>query len=155
MIEHRTILLVEDDEDDIFIMQRALKEAVITNPLQVVQDGEKAIAYLAGQQEFSDRSKFPLPVIIFLDLNLPLRSGFDVLSWMRQREQFASIIVVVLTSSEEPQDLSRAYRLGANSYLVKPPTPEELLDMAKAFRWYWIEHKELAPSVPDAPEAPQ
>ena len=147
MSEQHTILLVEDNEDDVFIMKRALKTAGITNPLHIVGDGDSAIDYLSGIGKFSDRNTFPLPSIIFLDLKLPLKSGHDVLAWIRGNERFSSIVIVVLTSSEEPEDLRRAYQFGANSYLVKPPTPEELVDMAKAFKWYWLGYNDFVPAA--------
>jgi len=143
MNDRRALLLVEDSEDDVFIMKRALKEAGIVNPLHLVEDGQKAIDYLSGAGEFSDRKKFPLPAVVFLDLKLPLKSGHDVLAWIRQQKDLASTVVIVLTSSEEPGDLSRAYQLGANSYLVKPPSAAQLIEMAKAFKWYWLEYNKF------------
>ena len=77
---------------------------------------------------------------VFLDLKLPLKSGHEVLAWIRDQKEFESTVVVVLTSSDEPSDVSRCYKLGANSYLVKPPTADQLLDLAKAFKWYWLHH---------------
>ena len=137
------ILLVEDNEDDIFLMQRALKAAGITNPLFIVEDGQQALDYLAGNGEYADRSSYPIPAIVFLDLKLPEIRGHDVLAWIREQTRFENVVVVVLTSSSEPHDLKEAYRLGANSYVVKPPTAEQLLDMAKAFRWYWLQYNEF------------
>lgn len=135
------ILLVEDNEDDVFLMKRALAAASISNPLFVVEDGEQALQYMEGVAPFN-REEHPLPVIIFLDLKLPIKRGLDVLAWIRSREQFAQIVVVVLTSSNEASDLREAYRLGANSYLVKPPTAAQLTDLAKAFKWYWLEYNQ-------------
>lgn len=140
MTTKRAFLLVEDNEDDVFLMQRALKDAAVINPLLVVQDGQEALDYLGGTGKYRDRTEYPLPTVIFLDLKLPYKSGHEVLQWIRQRKEFDSLIVVVLTSSNEPNDLRKSYALGANSYLVKPPTPEQLLDLAKAFKWYWLEY---------------
>ena len=75
MTTRRAILLVEDNEDDVFLMKRALKSAGITNPLQVVEDGQRAVDYLAGKGQFSDREKYPFPAIMFLDLKLPMKHG--------------------------------------------------------------------------------
>jgi CheY-like chemotaxis protein len=147
MTTTQTILLVEDNEDDVFMMKRALKAANIINPLQVVDDGQRAIDYLGGTGEFSDRTRSPMPAIVFLDLKLPMRLGLDVLQWMRGRAELDNVVVVVLTSSSEPSDLKEAYRLGANSYVVKPPTVEQLLEMAKAFKWYWLEFNYFPPVV--------
>ncbi|HYE29861.1 MAG TPA: response regulator [Methylomirabilota bacterium] len=145
------ILLVEDNEDDVFLMRRALKSAGIINPLIVAEDGQQAIDYLAGAGEFADRATHPLPAIVFLDLKLPFIRGHDVLSWIRQQPHLENLVVVILTSSNEPKDLKEAYRLGANSYVVKPPTSEQLLDLAKAFRWYWLRFNEFDPLSEVAP----
>jgi CheY-like chemotaxis protein len=136
----RAILLVEDNEDDVFLMKRALKSAAVTNPLFIVDNGQAAIDYLAGDGAFSDRAKHPIPALVFLDLKLPLKSGHEVLAWIRKQKELEGLVVVVLTSSNEPTDLSRCYRLGANSYVVKPPTADQLLDLAKSFRWYWLKY---------------
>jgi CheY-like chemotaxis protein len=136
----QTLLLVEDSPDDQFIMKRALTAAGVANPLQIVEDGEEAVHYLDGAGKFGDREKYPLPALVFLDLKLPFRSGIDVLKWLRGEPRFDGIVVVVLTSSDHPSDIKTAYSSGANSYLVKPPTAGDLVDMAKSFRWYWLEY---------------
>ena len=143
MTTHRAILLVEDNEDDVFLMKRALKAARVMNPLYVVEDGQEAVDYLGGAGKFADRESYPLPAVVFLDLKLPLISGHDVLAWIRRQYALESVVVIVLTSSNEASDLSRSYALGANSYLVKPPTPEQLEELAKAFKWYWLEYNQF------------
>jgi CheY-like chemotaxis protein len=115
-------------------MQRALKSAGIRNPLHIVEDGQAAIDYLSDPQ----CKQISLPAIIFLDLKLPRKSGHDVLQWARAHPHLSNVAIVVLTSSNEPSDLRTSYRLGANSYLVKPPSPNEILDLAKAFNWRWL-----------------
>src|SRR4051812_12260112 len=139
-----TILLVEDNEDDAFFMKQALKDADIVNPLRSVEDGQQAIDYLSGAGVYADRQKFPLPMIVFLDLKLPLKSGHEVLQWIRAQPQFLKLIVIVLTSSNEPVDLKRSYQLGANSYVVKPPTPEQLLELAEAFKLWWLRQNRVS-----------
>ena len=148
MKTHDSILVVEDNEDDIFLMRRALKNAHIVNPLVVLEDGLEALNYLAGAGMYADREKYPMPAIVFLDLKLPIKDGFEVLKWIRANPSLDSLIVVVLTSSNEPSDVKTAYGLGANSYLVKPPTVAQLLDMAKSFKWYWLQFNEFAPAGP-------
>lgn len=143
MTTTRSILLVEDSEDDIFLMKRALKAAGIINPLHVVEDGQEAVDYLSGKGIYADRLSHPLPAVVFLDLKLPIRMGLDVLAWIRGQQEFANTVVVVLTSSNEPSDLKEAYRLGVNSYLVKPPTAAQMLELAKAFKWYWLEFNQF------------
>ena len=143
MTTNRAILLVEDNEDDVFLMKRALKGANVVNPLYVVEHGQEALDYLGGAGKFADRDSYPLPVVVFLDLKLPYVSGHDVLAWTRRQKELESLVVIVLTSSNEASDLSRCYALGANSYVVKPPTPEQLEDLAKAFKWYWLEYNQF------------
>jgi len=140
---NRALLLIEDNQDDVFLMKRALKAVRVMNPLYVVEHGQEAVDYLGGAGKFSDRENYPLPAVVFLDLKLPFISGHDVLAWIRRQKQLESMVVVVLTSSNEASDLSRCYSLGANSYVVKPPTPEQLEELAKAFKWYWLEYNQF------------
>ena len=137
MTEDSAILVVEDSEDDALLTRHALKGAAFTNRIVMVESGADAIDYLSGANTYSDRSKHPLPAVVFLDLNLPMMSGHEVLSWIRAQRHLEGLAVVVLTSSSEPADLRRSYSLGANSYLVKPLTPRQLHDLAKAFQWPW------------------
>lgn len=143
-------MLVEDNEDDVFLMRHALTSAGVTNPVFVVETGAQAVDYLSGTGEFRDRKKFPLPTVVFLDLKLPLMSGHEVLAWVRAQRQLEGLVVVVLTSSNEPSDVRRSYSLGANSYLVKPLTARQLLDLAKALNWTWIRRAQAAGTPPSA-----
>ena len=135
----KTVLLVEDDENDIFFMHRAFHAARIANPLHVVKDGTEAMNYLAGRGQYADRTQFPLPSLVLMDINLPFCTGLQVLQWVRQQPGLESLPVVVLTSSAESSDVDNAYRVGANSYLVKPPTAEKLARLAEGIRFYWLE----------------
>src|ERR1044071_1914478 len=126
------ILLVEDNEDDIFFMQRAFEDAKLDNPLHVVMDGREAINYLDGCDAFADRATHPFPDFIFLDLKLPLVDGFEVLAWLRQ-EKKSSLPVAILSSSPEDIDMRRARELGASCYLLKPPDVSMLLSSWKQF----------------------
>ena len=130
------ILLVEDNEDDVFLMQFALKSANIANLLHVVEDGERAVEYLSGAGPYADRAQFPYPGLVFLDVKLPYMSGFDVLEWMRSGPNFKHVPVIVLTSSEEPGDLERAYALGATSYLVKSIDTKSMRDVVRGIGEY-------------------
>jgi CheY-like chemotaxis protein len=120
------LLLVDDEETDIFFLQRALKKASINLSQHIVTNGEEAINYLSGQGQFADRIAFPIPQGIFLDLKMPFVSGFEVLEWIRSQPQLSSIPVFVLTGSSLDRDRERALALGAKAYLIKPPTPETL-----------------------------
>lgn len=118
--EHPVILLAEDSEDDVLMLRRAFRQAGIELPLQVVSNGEQAIAYLMGQGKFANRAEYPLPDLFLLDLKMPRKNGFDVLIWLRQHPTLAPLRTVVLTTSDEIRDVNRAYALGANSFLTKP-----------------------------------
>jgi len=142
---NRTILLVEDDANDIYFMKRAAREAGIPDSLKVAQDGQEAVDYLGGLGEYADRQRFPLPCLVLLDLKLPRVMGFEVLKWIRQQPALKSIIVVVLTSSDLGPDVDQAYQLGANSYLVKPPTPDKLTEMITRIKQYWLDLNRHAP----------
>lgn len=128
-----TLLLVEDNPDDIFLMRRALKKSGLDFPLQIVTDGKQALDYLTGSGYFADRRQFPRPTWVFLDLKLPYINGFEVLEWIRSDAASRDLDVVILTSSPEERDKENAARLGAKAYLVKPPSAESLLGVFNQF----------------------
>jgi CheY-like chemotaxis protein len=132
------MLLIEDEPNDITLIQHAFAKASLVNPLKIVRDGEEAVKYLAGSEDFADRGRYPLPSLILLDLKLPRKSGLEVLQWLRQQPTLKHIPVIVLTSSKESSDISRAYQFGANSYLVKPVSFEGLLELVKSIGMYWM-----------------
>ncbi len=133
-IDGQTLLLVEDNEDDVFIFKRAYRQAQVGHPLQVVNDGEEAYDYLTGGGGFADRAKHPLPFLVLLDLKLPFKSGLEVLEAIRATPELERLCVVVLTSSAEERDIARARELGAQAYLVKPPTAAILQEILSAVR---------------------
>src|SRR5689334_22237166 len=100
-------------------MRKSFEKAHLTNPVQIVRDGGEAVAYLSGEGKYANRAEYPLPVLVLLDLKMPGMDGFEVLSWIRQRDGIRGLPVVVLTSSNEIRDVNRAYALGANSFFVK------------------------------------
>lgn len=130
-----TILLVEDDHNDVLLIKRAFQKVKIANPIVVLNDGEQAISYLAGREPYVGRT---LPMLVLLDLKLPRRSGHEVLEWLRQQQTLKRLPVVVLTASSESSDVNRAYDLGANSYLVKPVTFDALVEMVRTLNLYWL-----------------
>jgi CheY-like chemotaxis protein len=143
-----TILLVEDNPADILLVQRAFRKEELSHvSLQIVKDGDAAVFYLSGKGEYSDRERYPLPMLILLDLKLPRRSGHEVLSWLRQQSELKRLPVVVLTSSRETIDINQAYDSGVNSYLVKPIGFASLLEMLNALSLYWLKLNEY-PEVP-------
>ena len=134
----QTILLVEDEENDVMFMEMALEKVGLTAALHVAEDGEEAIDYLSGNGEFADRTRFPLPALVFLDLKLPKVMGMDVLKWIREQPAFDTMVVIMLTSSQQRSDIQKACALRANSYLVKPSNPLGLDEIAELVKRYWL-----------------
>lgn len=137
MNETETILLADDSPDDLFLLRTAFKSARLFNPVREVLDGDAAIAYLGGAPPFDDRSSFPLPAVMLLDLNMPRRDGFQVLEWVRRQPGLRRLMVFVLTASLRQEDLDRAFDLGANAFLVKPGSLDGLVAMSRALA-EWI-----------------
>jgi len=134
MLPQGTILLAEDKDDEAFLLERALKKASISNPVQRVKNGDEAVDYLIGMGCYADRSKYPLPILLLLDLNMPKRSGFEVLEWMRSQSALQTLAVDVLSGSSRPEDVEKALKLGANLYLKKPITVESLNELLQGYR---------------------
>lgn len=132
------ILLVEDDENDVFFFKRAVEKAAILHPLHVVRDGQDAIHYLGGAGDYVDRLLHPAPRLVVLDLNLPVKHGLQVLQWIRSQPDTHNVIVLVLTSSMDVLDMHEAYSFGANAYLVKPADPNELTLLVASIRQFWL-----------------
>ena len=141
MTDQQTILLVDDSENDLTLMNIAFRKAGLNSPLQVVHNGEEAIAYLAGKGRYTDRNKFPLPAVMLLDLNMPMKDGFEVLEWLRKQSGLKRLPTIVLTASLRAEDVERAFELGAHSYLVKPAALEDLVGMIRCLRdWLKLNH---------------
>jgi len=141
MNEKQTILLVDDSENDLMLMHAAFDMSNCNNPLQEVRDGEEAIAYLKGEGPYCDRNKFPLPVVMLLDLNMPKKNGFDVLAWVRAQPVLKRLVIVITTASMRSEDVDLAFDLGATSFLVKPSNLETLAAMMRCLcDWIQINH---------------
>jgi CheY-like chemotaxis protein len=133
----RVILIVEDSEDDVTMLKEAIRRAKVPNPIQVVADGVEAIDYLEGNGRYEDRLSYPFPGTLFLDLKLPRLNGFDVLEWLKEHEECKVIPVMILTASAMEKDVTKAYQMGANSYMVKPGRLDDLRDLVDlAFRFW-------------------
>jgi CheY-like chemotaxis protein len=139
------ILQVEDDENDVLLLELVFKKAGLECPLRVVEDGQKAIDYLSGAGAYADREKFPLPCLVLLDLNLPVRSGLEVLAWIRQHAVFKKLVVVVFSASALQVDVERACLLGANSFITKPRGFEKTLEIAQLLKGWWLGYNQFAP----------
>lgn len=139
-----TILLAEDNPDDVFLMRRALRKAGITAQLQVTQNGEEAIDYLAGAGIYADRNIYPKPSIVILDIKMPKKTGLEVLEWLRNNSHLQVIPTVVMSASEIADDIQASYVLGANTFFVKPSSFDELVKLLSAFEAYWSTAKRPA-----------
>lgn len=138
MTGRQTILLVDDSQNDILLMRMAFDKAEFDSALQEVHNGEQAIAYLKGEGIYSDRNQHPLPLLLLLDLNMPMKNGFDVLGWVGAQPVFKHLPIIILTASMRPEDVERAFDLGASSYLVKPGNIDALEAMVRCLR-DWIQ----------------
>ncbi len=132
-----TILILEDDPNDVVLIKRALKKNNILNPVQVAVDGVEGIEYLSGKGAYGDRVRYPFPRFILMDLKMPRMGGLEVLQWLHDHPECQVVPTVVLSSSKLPNDIVRAYKLGANSYLVKPANFDELQRLMGASYEYW------------------
>jgi CheY-like chemotaxis protein len=141
--ESAVILLVEDREDDILLIRKAFEKAELANPVYVVRNGEEAVAYLMGEARFLNRVEHPLPDLILLDLKMPKLDGFETLLWIRHQPGIRNIPVVILTSSEQLGDVTKAYALGANSFLVKPADFQHSIELVKVLHRYWLRSSRL------------
>jgi CheY-like chemotaxis protein len=142
-----SMLLVDDDPNDLLLLERALRKTGFEDALTAVNDGEAAVAFLSGK---ASPQKGRLPALILLDIKLPKLSGFEVLAWIRSQPGLRRMPVVFLTSSQDKHDVARAYELGANAYLIKPPGLNELVELMKAVAAFWIRanvYAEIAPAA--------
>ena len=144
MINPAPILHVEDNEDDQFFLKRAFTAAAIQNTVHFVNDGQQAIDYLSGQGEYADRQKYATPCVVILDLKMPKVHGLDVLRWIRAHREFKSLVVVILSSSPLRNDVDLAYDIGVNSFIVKPLTADQMTNIARLIKQYWLETNEFA-----------
>ena len=132
-----TALSVDDNEDDQFLLQMAWEKGAVPLRLQMVCDGEKAIEYLSGLENYGDRERFPMPDIILLDLKMPRKNGFEVLDWMNRELPVERSPVAVFSSSQDTADIKRAYKLGARWFLAKPVNYSELTQLTRLIgRWF-------------------
>jgi len=140
-MEKPIVLLVEDEENDVFLMRRNLMKMLEPVVLQRARDGMEAIEYLEGRNKFSDRSTYPLPSLILLDIKMPRKNGFDVLEWIRGQSALHGIPVVMVTSSQIDTDMNKSLELGAKAYLVKPIAFDDLKQLLTATEEFLSAHR--------------
>ena len=131
------ILVADDDAQDTLLVKMAAERADLGLQLASVQDGEEVIDYLLGRAPYSDRHAHPFPKLLLLDLKMPRLNGFDVLDFVRQQPGLKQLPIVIFSSSDDPKDIRRAYESGANSYLCKPHSNNDLASLLKALEQYW------------------
>jgi CheY-like chemotaxis protein len=142
-----SILLVEDNPDDVHLLKMALGKVWSGDLLQTVRDGQEALDYFSGQGDYNDREAYPLPRLVLLDLRLPKVSGLEVLQWIRSKPELDEVVVVVLTCSDQPSEITQAYHAGANSVLSKPSNPNDTSQLIKAVIDYWLGKKRFDASA--------
>ena len=139
------ILMAEDDEDDRLLAQDAFDERCLANPLFFVNDGEELLDYLYHRGRYVAAAQFPLPGLILLDLNMPKKDGREALQEIKADASLKHIPIIVLTTSHEQEDVLRSYSLGVSSFITKPVTFEQLVEVIQCIGHYWFEIVALPP----------
>jgi CheY-like chemotaxis protein len=134
----KTVLYVDDSQDDLFLFQKACPQVPVAFRLELVDSGKAAIDYLQGTGQYSNRSKFPLPNLVMLDLKMSVPDGFAVLRWIREQPQLRPVTVCIFTSSFQYEDIRQAYADGADCFLTKPAAFENLVTVATAINQFLI-----------------
>jgi len=135
---HATILIVEDDKNDQFLIEHAFRKLGVTDPIQIVNDGAEAIAYMMAEGKYADRAKFAYPTFIMTDLKMPRADGFAVLEFLKSNPEWAVIPTVVFSASKDLDDIKKSYMLGASSFHVKPQAPQQLNEQLAVLYAYWL-----------------
>jgi len=146
MTDNSPVLVVEDESDSVFLLERAFRKAEVPTAIRSVPSVASAIEYLTHATAAGKKADYPLPAFVLLDLKLPRKSGLEVLKWVRAHEALHSLIVVIFTSSTARDDVVSAYQAGANSYLVKPSSLGVLTEVARDLSNYWLRRNE--PPIP-------
>ena len=131
-------LVAEDDQDTQLLIKRAFKQADLTPPIYFTNDGQQTIHYLSGDGDYSDRSRYPMPALLLLDLKMPCRDGFDVLRWIRSQPHLRRLVVVMFSGSSLEKDVAQAFDLGVNSFVMKPVSFSELFQVILSLHHYWF-----------------
>jgi CheY-like chemotaxis protein len=137
-MRHCTILYAEDEETDVYLFRMALKKCGLDHTILHVPDGQETIDYLKAEGHYSDRTKYPIPDLLLLDLKMPRASGLEVLEWKSRNGEWKDLPAVMLTSSDHPSDVESAKRLGAADYLIKPHDMASLVEIVRVLNGKWL-----------------
>jgi CheY-like chemotaxis protein len=135
------VLYVEDDDNDVLLMRRAWTKVNVSNPLQVVTDGQEALDYLSGEGLYANRIDHPMPCLVLLDLKLPKVLGLEVLRQIRSQTALLGLRVIIISSSRQPWDINAAHALRIDAYLVKPSTFDEWVAMVDTLNVHWLQSR--------------
>jgi CheY-like chemotaxis protein len=153
MEDNRTeivILMADDDDDDFLLTSKALKQSKLLNTLHRVKDGEELLSYLRHESPYEDQTTYARPGVILLDLNMPRKDGREALKDIKSDPKLSDIPIVIFTTSKAEEDVYRTYQLGVNSFITKPVTFENLIDVMQALGNYWFNIVTLPPKHEDA-----
>lgn len=152
MIEQRkkrtVLLMADDDEDDCLLMNEAVREIFKSEHFFCLRDGQELIDYLLRRGIYTDPKKFPAPDLIFLDLNMPRKDGFQTLKEIKEHPKLKAIPILIFSTAKEQEQIEVCYKLGANSYITKPMSFENLLKAVRCLGEYWFDIAKLPPSEP-------
>src|SRR6478736_539354 len=135
---HSTILIVDDDPNDLIFIEKAFRAIGVKDPIHTINGAKEAIAYMMGDGKYADRTTYAYPTFITTGLKMPGTDGLAVLEHLKNNPEWAIIPTVVLTSSQDLDDIKKAYMLGASSYHVKPSSPAELRQLLRVLHDYWM-----------------
>jgi CheY-like chemotaxis protein len=138
MATNLVIAVIDDNSDDHLLIRRAFGKAGYDNPILPLVSGDEAVLYFKGEGIYGDRSKFPLPQLVLLDLKMPGMNGHDFLCWLREQSAFKDLPVIVLTTSPYEPDVNRAYGSGANSFVTKPTDYQDFATAIKDIASFWL-----------------
>ena len=142
-----TILVAENDPNDVVFLQKAFKKNAIASPVFFCESGEELIAYLKGEGQFSDRSEYPFPRVLITDLKMPRCGGFEVLQWLKKNPRCSVLPCIVMSNSDAAKDVEKAFRLGASAYFKKPSSFTKLCDIVRLNWAFWTES--ILPPIPE------
>jgi len=144
------VLVAEDNPDDATLLRKAVEKAGIPGAIRILTDGEQMLLYLQGRGAYANRTVNAQPSLIILDLKMPRKTGFEVLEWLQEHPEYSVVPTVVMSASVMEEDVRKAYRLGANTYFIKPGTYSELVDTMRALKDYWSKAKKVASQSNDS-----